>query len=222
MSLLRIWIAVMLCWNCAAGQKTEERSIILTSVCPFPIKGKSTYYVPATPLPENAEEYTGKWVEMKLNRFSPLGPYKVKVRKHLQLFRRPDPSQKPIVKLKASDLSDRALLFFVGNKTSRNYEVLATADDGVKKGSFYILNKTKFPLGFEIGEVKKVVQPGKAGTITPGDGGKDAKVYIRRDGTELLRSTRWFIRKDQREFVVFLGDPLRWVHVVDSRKVVSE
>ena len=78
----------------SAQKENEEvdpvRSITLTTVSPIAIEGMSTWYAPATPMPEDRTTYKGNWVKLKLNRFTPLGPYKLKARKQIPIFSKPD------------------------------------------------------------------------------------------------------------------------------------
>lgn len=186
---------------------------------PIVLRNLFRVYYPTTPLPSDGSEYTGKWKQVLLNSYSTEGPFKAKALSSIPFFTKPSAGSKRVATAKLTKSSKDLVLFFIGNEEKQSYACFSAENGKAPWGGYFISNKSPHNIMLQVGKVKKIIPPGKSGSINPGLGTHEVKLYTgTKQEPKMLRNTKWHTTENQREFVLYYGQKLRWVHIADNKQ----
>jgi len=149
------------------------------------------------------------WLDIPLNVFTLSQPIEYEGPRTLNFLATATAEAKPVASIELPGDARSYLLVFVPNEESSGYRVLPIVDADFPYGSYFLVNCSLFPVAVNIANQKKVLPPGGKANFA-GANGQPQDVRIQasiHEQARLLRSTSWQLAANQREVVLFYGQP---------------
>lgn len=201
------------------SQDDQAQTYTFKASAPVLLRNIFRVYYPTSPVPSDGSEYEGQWQAVILSTYATEGPFKVKSTGSVPFFTEPNLGSKKVAVAKLPRGEKELQLFFIGNKEQQRYACFSADSNKAPWGGYFVTNKSPHQLLIQVGKVKKIIKAGKSASITPGLGTHEVKIFTgSTKDPQAVRNTKWFTSESQREFVLYYGEKLRWVHIADNKQ----
>ncbi len=157
----------------------------------------------------NSAAKAATWLDIPLNVFTLSQPIEYEGPRTLNFLAAATAEAKPVASIELPGDARSYLLVFVPNAESSGYRVLPIVDADIPYGSYFLVNCSMFQVAVNIDNQKKVLPPGGKASFAGANGQpQDVRIHASiHEQARLLRSTRWQLDANQREVVLFYGQP---------------